>query len=105
MSSRTRARHAARSRVPFILVIVALASVVAVSVAWRLDLLDLIDTGGGRAAAPSPNAPAPTPTRTDPIPSPTPTPTPTPGPINTTFEGITTFRGNATRSWYGEGPV
>ena len=26
-------------------------------------------------------------------------------PINTTFEGITTFRGNATRNYYGEGPV
>jgi len=29
----------------------------------------------------------------------------TPGPINTSFPGITTFRGNATRDWYGEGPV
>lgn len=26
-------------------------------------------------------------------------------PINTTFAGITTFRGNATRTFYGEGPV
>jgi outer membrane protein assembly factor BamB len=26
-------------------------------------------------------------------------------PINTSFEGITTFRGNATRTYYGEGPV
>src|SRR5688500_11687782 len=26
-------------------------------------------------------------------------------PINTAFEGITTFRGNAARSYYGEGPV
>ena len=26
-------------------------------------------------------------------------------PINTAFEGLTTFRGNATRSYYGEGPV
>jgi hypothetical protein len=26
-------------------------------------------------------------------------------PINTAFEGITTFRGNATRTYYGEGPV
>ncbi|MGZ5307543.1 MAG: hypothetical protein ACXWEG_12515, partial [Actinomycetota bacterium] len=29
----------------------------------------------------------------------------TPGPINTAFPGITTFRGNATRDYYGEGPV
>jgi outer membrane protein assembly factor BamB len=27
------------------------------------------------------------------------------GPINTTFEGLTTFRGNASRTYYGEGPV
>jgi hypothetical protein len=27
------------------------------------------------------------------------------GPINTTFEGLTTFRGNASRTFYGEGPV
>jgi hypothetical protein len=107
MSSRTRARHAARSRVPFTLVVVALALVVAVSVARRLDLLDLLDGSGGPAAAPPSDAPAPTtpPTPTEPIPSPIPTPTPTPGPINTTFVGLTTFRGNATRSWYGEGPV
>jgi outer membrane protein assembly factor BamB len=29
----------------------------------------------------------------------------TPPPINTGFEGLTTFRGNASRSYYGEGPV
>ena len=28
-----------------------------------------------------------------------------PGPINTSFRGLTTFRGNATRSYYGEGPL
>jgi len=27
------------------------------------------------------------------------------GPINTTFEGLTMFRGNASRTYYGEGPV
>src|SRR5918994_7066267 len=34
-------------------------------------------------------------------------PTPPEGddPINTAFEGLTTFRGNATRTYYGEGPV
>ena len=46
--------------------------------------------------------------------SPSPTPTwpgegralpATPGPINASFPGLTTFRGNATRDWYGEGPV
>ena len=29
----------------------------------------------------------------------------TPPPANRSFEGLTTFRGNATRSYYGEGPV
>jgi len=29
----------------------------------------------------------------------------TPGPINTSFPGLTTFRGNATRSYYGDGPI
>jgi hypothetical protein len=28
-----------------------------------------------------------------------------PGPINTTFAGLTTFRGNATRDYYGAGPM
>jgi PQQ-like domain len=30
---------------------------------------------------------------------------PTPAPINTAFPGLTTFRGNATRTYYGEGPL
>ena len=29
----------------------------------------------------------------------------TPGPINTTFPGLTTFRGNASRTYYGQGPL
>lgn len=29
----------------------------------------------------------------------------TPGPINTAFPGLTTFRGNASRSYYGQGPL
>ncbi len=28
-----------------------------------------------------------------------------PAPINTAFAGLTTFRGNATRDYYGEGPL
>ena len=34
-----------------------------------------------------------------------PEPIPTAEPINTTVEGLTTFRGNATRTYYGEGPL
>src|SRR4051794_4392165 len=54
----------------------------------------------------SPVAPA-TPHRADAKPvAPPKTPVdPEPGPINTAFAGLTTFRGNATRNYYGEGPV
>jgi hypothetical protein len=34
-----------------------------------------------------------------------PGPVKTPPPINSAFEGLTTFRGNASRTYYGEGPV
>ncbi|MDP9330903.1 MAG: PQQ-binding-like beta-propeller repeat protein [Actinomycetota bacterium] len=36
---------------------------------------------------------------------PSPPPIATPGPVNTSFDGLTTFRGNLTRSYYGQGPV
>jgi hypothetical protein len=36
---------------------------------------------------------------------PSPSAEPTPGPINPRFPGLTTFRGNASRSYYGEGPL
>jgi hypothetical protein len=36
---------------------------------------------------------------------PSPSPTFEPQPINTGVEGLTTFRGNATRTYYGRGPV
>ena len=36
---------------------------------------------------------------------PPPAASPTPGPINEGIEGLTTFRGNATRTYYGEGPL
>ena len=61
--------------------------------------------------APSPTAVVPTPS---PTPSPTPTPTPYPGwvdpasfgePYGTSVEGLLTFRGSPTRSFYGSGPV
>jgi hypothetical protein len=109
MSSR-RARHAARSRIPFAALVGALVVAVAVLGAVRLGVFAGED---GDAAAPSPSAspagaasPSVTPTANpSPTESATPAETPTPGPINTSFEGMTTFRGNATRSWYGRGPV
>jgi hypothetical protein len=67
--------------------------------------------GGGSAAAGSPSGgdPASDPPSASATGSAGPTVTParsaTPGPINTAFPGITTFRGNATRTYYGEGPV
>src|SRR5439155_13581370 len=38
------------------------------------------------------------------VPAVQPGPEPTQGPINTAFPGLTTFRGNASRDYYGEGP-
>lgn len=54
-----------------------------------------------------PEATAPSPTVATPAASATPSPTPPPSPvaINAAFPGLTTFRGNATRSFYGTGPI
>jgi hypothetical protein len=107
MSPRRRARHAASSRLPFLPVAVVLAVAASAVVAVRLGAFEDDDTG---AAAPtavpstSPGTASPSPPRS-PEPSAEPSPDPTPGPINTAFTGMTTFRGNAARSWYGEGPV
>ncbi|HET9724487.1 MAG TPA: hypothetical protein VFR44_11705, partial [Actinomycetota bacterium] len=83
-----------------------LALVVVAAVGWSV-----MERNGrvaeGASASPSPSrsvsasvSPSPSPSR-----SPSPPASPTPGPINTAFEGITTFRGNATRTYYGDGPV
>ncbi|MFM8945055.1 MAG: hypothetical protein ACKOI0_07505, partial [Actinomycetota bacterium] len=56
--------------------------------------------GGGGAAPPAPGAPPTPPPRAAPPPTPVPN-----APVNTAFEGLTTFRGNWSRSWYGEGPI
>ena len=104
---RGRARHAASSRVPFAAALVLLVAALAGAVVWRADLLDGA-TGGSRATpAPSPTpsiAPTPSPSSSA-SPSPVTSPSPSPQPINTAFAGLTTFRGNATRSYYGRGPV
>ena len=63
-----------------------------------------------RASAPAPTTSGPTSAASSvastagPSTSP-PDPVASAGPINTSFRGITTFRGNATRTYYGEGPV
>ncbi|MFN8232080.1 MAG: PQQ-binding-like beta-propeller repeat protein [Actinomycetota bacterium] len=102
-------RHAVRSRIPFPALLAVLVVLLIVAVVVQANLGDA-EGGGGSAAGPSsdggsgsvtPSAPASGGT----TPSQTPSGTPTPGPINTAFPGITTFRGNATRTYYGEGPV
>ena len=98
-----RGRHATRSRLPLGLVAVPLAVTVAAGLWW----LGAGDDGSHPIAGGSPSVSAtlsPTASVT-PSPSPSPTPEPSPLPANTTFGGITTFRGNATRTYYGQGPV
>ena len=103
---RRTARHAARARVPFPLLLSGLILAAVAIPIWQAAR----GSGGAEAAANTPasasasptTTPTATPTAT---PSPTPTASPTPGPINTSFPGLTTFRGNATRDYYGEGPL
>ena len=86
----------------------ALVALLASVVAWRLELGPFANAQGSPSAVPASSAPpsaspaAPSPTE---APSPTPTAAPSPEPANTSFEGITTFRGNQTRTYYGRGPV
>jgi outer membrane protein assembly factor BamB len=94
-----------RTRLSFGAFVAAVAVVTAGAAAWRFDLLDI-----GRSAEPTGRRVAPSPVEgspQSPVPGPTITPDPNtgPAPINTTFDGLTTFRGNATRTYYGEGPV
>ncbi|MEX2406932.1 MAG: hypothetical protein WD834_06295, partial [Actinomycetota bacterium] len=108
MPPRSRAHHASRSRVPFALVVAGLVVVLAGLLVWRLDVFDPDGVPGAAASQgkePTPTG-SPVPSASpSAAPSATPSPPPTPGPINTAFAGMTTFRGNATRSWYGAGPV
>lgn len=91
---------------PFGAVALLLVGLVAAAVWWAARGAG---ESGGRAASPSPGpsrSASPTAQPSASVsPSPSPSPEPSPGPINTAFEGITTFRGNATRTYYGEGPV
>jgi hypothetical protein len=91
-----------RRTVSFAGVTVGLVAVVAAVAVWRFDLLGL-QGADGPAAAPDPN---PFETRPGtPSPGSAPDPYPSPEPVNTGIEGLTTFRGNATRTYYGRGPV
>jgi hypothetical protein len=95
-----RASARRRARVSFAAVVVGLGVITAGVVAWRFDLLG------------EPNPPRPSPVARNPFeepasaePSPRPDPYPSPTPINDEIEGLTTFRGNETRTYYGQGPV
>ncbi len=102
-----RGRHAARGRVPFGAVAAGLAVLVGASLWWTAveRRPDLPGVGPSVTSTPS-RGPSPSSSPSGPgTPSPGPSPEPSPGPINTAFAGITTFRGNATRTYYGEGPV
>ncbi len=89
--------------------LVALLLVVSVGVlVWRSGVVDSLlgNDGTSRSkqgsTAPNPSAKGSTPTTGS---SASPAASPTAGPINTKFPGLTTFRGNASRSYYGEGPL
>jgi outer membrane protein assembly factor BamB len=93
-------RRERRRRILFLLVVVAAVMGTGVTWAWRAGFLD---------SPAQPGAASPQATGTDlrtPTETPSPTPSPSlPTPINTGVEGLTTFRGNATRTYYGSGPV
>jgi hypothetical protein len=88
-------------------VVAVLVVAVGIVAAWQLGLLDGSSSGPAAATPTPPARPSGSPSGVPPSPttSPSPSPRPSPEPINTTFDGITTFRGNATRSYYGQGPV
>ncbi len=82
---------------------------------WRSGAFDSL-FGGTSASGPGPSTStgAPAPSGSTGIPSRSPSASPSAadagiatssGPINRSFPGLTTFRGNAMRSFYGEGPV
>ena len=108
---RYQSAHRARSRIRFGPLVIVLALLAGGVVFWRATASS--DKGSDGAipsdpAATSTESPGGSPTKGNGSPSPTTTPTPTeetPGPINTKFPGLTTFRGNATRTYYGEGPM
>lgn len=99
---------------PYRTLFVLLLMVTAGVLVWRSGVIG--GPGEGRAGAdrsPDPTATGPTAPATGPTGSGSPSegsPTPepevfTPAPLNTEFPGLVTFRGNATRSYYGEGPL
>lgn len=85
------------------MVLLALVAAVAAAAAWRGGLLG--DAGDGGPGRPAAGGDASAAEGTPPTAEPTASPDAGPQPINTGIGGLTTFRGNATRTYYGEGPV
>ena len=110
--ARRRPRHAARSKAPFSILLLAMVAIAGAVTLWQTWGSDGDARAGGSdpsvrptvSASPSMGA-SPSAGTTGPTGTPSPSGAQTPGPINTEFPGITTFRGNATRDYYGEGPV
>ncbi|HEX2031186.1 MAG TPA: PQQ-binding-like beta-propeller repeat protein [Actinomycetota bacterium] len=89
-----------RRRAGFAALVVALLAASGAAAAWRVGVW-----GDARSGPPAGDGPLAHPSPGQDPPRPSPDPFPSPEPINRTFEGLTTFRGNATRTYYGEGPV
>jgi hypothetical protein len=95
--------------------LVALLLLLTLGVAlWRSGLVDSMFGSGKKTEsagttspkqASSSKAPAASNRASNPAPATRAGTEPTPGPINTKFPGLTTFRGNASRSYYGQGPL
>src|SRR6185295_14289230 len=99
-------RHSTRSKVPFSILLLGLGVVAGAVTLWQAWGAGGDDRADGASPSTQPSASeSPTPGATGSTAAPSPSGVPTPGPINTAFPGITTFRGNATRDYYGEGPV
>jgi len=95
MTTRERPQRSTRSPITFPQFLLGLVVLIVLIVGWRALTAPSASTrasaNGGTSESSLGIPPASLPA--------------TPGPINTSFPGITTFRGNATRDWYGEGPV
>jgi hypothetical protein len=100
-----RGRPPAPSQIPFGAVVATLALALVVAIAWRAGASQTPDPGPAAASRTSSAARHGSPSGSSAAPTPSVASSPTPGTIDKGFEGITTFRGNATRTYYGEGPV
>jgi outer membrane protein assembly factor BamB len=98
LDARRRGRRSFRGLMGALVVLVGAAA------AYRFGLFgkEEVPQAAG-PGQPSPFVSLEVPTPAEPAPSPTALPAALP--INTAIDGLTTFRGNATRTYYGEGPV